>query len=304
MMIHRRALLTGLFASACAPAVATDSPAAPPPQVTPFEAIEQRLAGRVGLFAVDTGSGKSLAHRQDERFAMCSTFKAPLAACILSKVDKHELELGRRIEFSQFAILEHAPVTQAAIKDQTGATAEQAPGTASLTLQELSAAAVVVSDNTAANLLLEQVGGPAGFTAFLRSIGDQTTRLDRDEPTLNTNLPGDPRDTTTPAGMNQTFRTLLLGSALQDASKKLLADWLVECSTGKARLRAGLPAGWRAGDKTGTSGNGAANDVAIAWPPNRPPIVIACYLDAAKASPDELNAAHAEIASIVARTLS
>lgn len=301
MMVHRRALLTGFFASACAPAVGTVSPTTVPAGENSIEAIEQRLAGRVGLFAIDTGSGQSLAHRQDERFAMCSTFKAPLAGCILARVDRGELELGKRVEFAQHAILEHAPVTQQALKDQAGATADQPPATASLTVAQLCAAAVVVSDNTAANLLLEQIGGPAGFTAYLRSIGDTTTRLDRNEPALNNHIPGDPRDTTTPEAMNQTFRTLLLGSALKDASKEQLAAWLVECSTGKARLRAGLPAGWRAGDKTGTSGKGAVNDIAIAWPPDRPPIVIACYLDAAKAKPDELNAAHAEIASIVVK---
>jgi beta-lactamase class A len=173
-----------------------------------------------------------------------------------------------------------------------------------LSVRDLCAAIVEVSDNTAANLLLRLVGGPAAFTAYLRSLGDAQTRLDRDEPSLNTNLPGDPRDTTTPDAMRLTMsRFLFDDQLLSSASRQMLASWLVNCRTGLERLRAGLPAGWRVGDKTGTGANGATNDVACAWPPQHPPLMVACYVDAPGATPAARNAAHVEVARIVARAL-
>jgi beta-lactamase class A len=139
-------------------------------------------------------------------------------------------------------------------------------------------AAVTVSDNTAANLLLATMGGPAGLTAYVRSLGDTMTRLDRNEPTLNTAIAGDPRDTTTPAAMLGDLNTLLLGTALSPASRETLTRWLVENKTGNARIRAGVPKDWRVGDKTGTGANGSTNDIGIVWPPKRAPILIAAYL--------------------------
>lgn len=169
---------------------------------------------------------------------------------------------------------------------------------------ELCKAAVEASDNTAANLLLGLVGGPAALTRYLRSIGDARTRLDRNEPALNSSLRGDSRDTTTPAAMLATMHTVLLGGALSLASRQSLLGWLKASQTGQSRLRTGLPPGWAAGDKTGTGDNGAANDIAIAWPPQRRPILIAAYLGDSRATPEALNAAHARLGGIVSAAFS
>jgi beta-lactamase class A len=168
-----------------------------------------------------------------------------------------------------------------------------------LTLRELAQAAIDVSDNTAANLLLARVGGPAGLTAFFRRFGDATSRLDRDEPMLNMNTLGDPRDTTTPRTMAQLVEAIMT-RALSTPSRELLKSWLVATKTGTARLRAGLPPQFRVGDKTGTGNRGACNDVAMVWPTSGAPAwIIASYLSDSTASLDEMNAAHAEIARIV-----
>jgi beta-lactamase class A len=179
-----------------------------------------------------------------------------------------------------------------------------------MTVEDLAQAAVEQSDNGAANLLLEAAMGPEGFTRFLRANGDAVTRLDRNEPGLNENLPGDERDTTTPDAMARTMiRFLTTDTVLNPRSRETLTQWLVDCQTGLSRLRAGLPQDWRAGDKTGTSASGhnATTDVAIAWPPTanegaRAPIVIACFLSDSTADSDARNAAHADIARIVAET--
>ncbi|WP_437689764.1 class A beta-lactamase [Sorangium sp. So ce176] len=262
----------------------------PPAQTAPALArIEAQLGGRLGVAALDTANGARIGHRAGERFAMCSTFKSLLAACVLARVDQGQLTLDRRIAYRESDLLEHAPVARARLAE------------GSLTVEELCAAAVEVSDNTAANLLLAQIGGPAGLTAYLRGLGDQVTRLDRDEPALNTNLPGDPRDTSTPDAMTDTYRSLLVGDrALREASRARLKAWMVRATTGLARLRAGLPRDWVVGDKTGTGENGIANDVAVAWPPSRAPIVVACFVEAPTASADARNAAHAEVARLVA----
>lgn len=253
-------------------------------------AIERRLGGRLGVAVVDGGSGELLAgHRADERFAMCSTFKAPLAACVLRAVDRGDLALDARIPIHEGDLLDHAPVARARVAE------------GALPIEDLCAAAVEVSDNTAANLLLAQVGGPAGLTAFLRAIGDPVTRLDRDEPTLNTNVEDDPRDTTSPHAMASTMRAIVLGGeVLTTASRDRLVTWMIRSRTGLGRLRGGLPAGWLAGDKTGTGERGAANDVAVAWPPGRVPLVVACYVDAPAASSGARNASHVEVARLVA----
>jgi beta-lactamase class A len=258
-------------------------------------AIEKRLGGRVGVMALDTGSGETIGHRADERFAMCSTFKWALAACVLARVDRGELALDRAVHYEDDDLLEYAPVAHENFDRDTEA--------GSLTLEELCAAAVSISDNTAANLLLDLIGGPPGLTRFLRRHGDEVTRLDRNEPSLNTNLPGDPRDTTTPRAMADTMTTLLLGDALSPESRNRLTRWLIDTKTGLARLRGGLPTDWVAGDKTGTGVNGAANDVAIVWPPDRKPILIAAYLSDSSALPDALNAAHRKIAATVVHEL-
>lgn len=253
--------------------------------------IEALVGGRVGVFAVALDSGKTIAHRADERFALCSTFKLLLAAAVLAEVDEGRLVLEQPIALSPEDIIDHSPVTSVHV------------GQGKMSVEELAAAAVVTSDNTAANLLLARVGGPSGLTSFLRSHGDAVTRLDRTEPTLNTNLPGDPRDTTTPKAMVATLRTLLLTSALSTGSRERLITWMVSSVTGKARLRAGITGDWRVGDKTGTGERGAANDVAIAFPPRRGPILIAAYMSDSASPPSVLNVGHAEIGRLVARQL-
>lgn len=214
-----------------------------------------------------------------------------LAAAVLSKVDKAALKLDRPIPFGRPDLIDHSPVTGAQVKRGR------------MTVEELARATVVTSDNTAANLLLDQIGGPAGLTAFLRAHGDQVTRLDRTEPSLNTNLPGDARDTTSPRAMVGTLKSLLTNSVLSPANRMRLIGWMVACETGGKRLRAGFPQGWRAGDKTGTGKNGAANDVAIAWPADRGPILVAAYLSESPAPPEVLNSAHATLGLHLAREL-
>lgn len=253
--------------------------------------LEAKVGGRLGLFAVDTASGRSIERRPDERFALCSTFKWILAAEVLRAAERGQLSLEERISFGVSDLLDHAPVTRARV------------GEGALTARELARAAVVVSDNTAANLLLARLGGPSGLTAFVREHGDPTTRLDRNEPTLNENAPGDPRDTTSPRAMLRLLESLLCGGALQATSQQSLRAWLSEAQTGQRRLRAGLPAGWEAGDKTGTGQRGAVGDVAIAWPRGRSPVLIVCYLSDSEAELSELEAAHAEAARIVVRSL-
>jgi beta-lactamase class A len=241
----------------------------------------------VGVMALDSGDGFAMGYRADERFAMCSTFKWTLAAFVLAQADRGDIALDERLSFEPEDLLDYAPVA----KEHVTAGA--------LSVEALCQAAVTVSDNTAANLLLDRTGGPAELTAFLRRCGDTVTRLDRNEPSLNTNIPGDERDTTTPRAMVETMQKILLGDVLSSGSRQQLTGWLKDAATGLKRLRAGFPSDWTAGDKTGTGVNGAANDVAIAWPPNRNPILIAAYLSESDASPDALNTAHADIAAAV-----
>jgi beta-lactamase class A len=173
----------------------------------------------------------------------------------------------------------------------------------SMTVGALADAAVTVSDNTAANLVLARLGGPAAFTEFVRSLGDSVTRLDRNEPALNSNDAGDLRDTTSPRAMVTLMNTLLCGKTLAPDSRELLLSWLRACKTGDGRLRAGLPKAWIVGDKTGSGRRGAVNDVAIAFPPKRRAILIAAYLSDSDAALSVLNAALADIGRRVAYEL-
>lgn len=252
--------------------------------------LEARHGGRLGVAALDGTGALLAAHRGDERSALCSTFKCLAAACVLARVDRGAESLDRRVRYGEDALVPYSP-----------ATARHAGDGGGLTVGEPCGAAVTLSDNTAGNLLLDGFGGPAGLTAFLRTLGDGTTRLDRRETALNEAAPGDPRDTTTPAAMAATLRTLVLGAAaLSPASRERLAAWLVGCTTGGKRLRAGVPAAWRVGDKTGTGGNNATNDVAVLWPPGRAPVVVAAYYAEARAPEAERNAVLAEVGRLAA----
>ena len=250
--------------------------------------IEQRVGGVIGVYALDTGSGRELAWRADRRFAMASTFKVVLVAAVLADVDMGRLSLSDELDIGAEPIVSHSPVTGALTAGER------------ISVAALCDAAITQSDNTAANRLLRLVGGPAGLTRFLRAHGDESTRLDRYEVELNSNLRHDERDTTTPRAMVASLRRFLLAGALSSASQRQLQDWMVASLTGSARLRAGLPTDWRIGDKTGTGANGAVNDVAIAWPPGKSPIIIAVYMSGSEAGNATLSAAHADIATLVA----
>ncbi len=261
-----------------------------------FRSIEGVVGGRVGVAALDTGSGRMIGHRQRERFAMASTFKWLLAAGIL-KHAQHGMSLEDEMLFNRDDLLSHSPVCETRIDPETGI--------GRMTLAELCEATVTVSDNCAANLLLVPMMGPEGLTRFFREAGDSVTRLDRNEPSLNENAPGDERDTTTPEAMAQTAARVLAGDGvLRPVMRDELIGWMRASTTGLDRLRAGLPETWNAGDKTGTGGNGAHNDVAIAFPPGRAPIVIASYLSESKASNNMKASAHKEIARLVVEEFS
>jgi beta-lactamase class A len=252
--------------------------------------LEKDNNGRLGVAVLDIGSGETSGHRADERFAMCSTFKMLLAAAVLKRVDAGKESLGRRIPIPATGLLPHSPATQ-----------EHAGG--GMPVLDLCAAIVTLSDNTAANLLLASIDGPAAITRFARSLGDTVTRLDRIEMALNEALPGDPRDTTAPAAMAGNMQKLLLGNKLSAASREQLTAWLIANKTGDERLRAGLTGGWRVGDKTGSNGENTTNDIAIVWPPRQAPVLVAAYLTACAGPEEKRNAVLAQVGRLVAQSL-
>lgn len=247
--------------------------------------LEEKTGGRLGVAIIDTASGEEAGHRADERFPMCSTFKAIAAAAVLARVDAGKERLDRIARYAKKDLVPYSPTTGKHVGE-------------GMSLAALCEAAVTLSDNTAGNILLKAIGGPKGLTAYFRSLGDDVSRLDRNEPTLNEGRHGDPRDTTSPAATAADLRRLVLGDALSAGSRRQLVDWLVATRTGDARLRAGVPAGWRVGDKTGTGDNNTANDIGVIWPPNRAPIIVTAYLTAAKAPMEARNAALAEVARV------
>jgi beta-lactamase class A len=253
-----------------------------------FASLEAKHGGRLGVAALDSATGQSLTYRQDERFPLCSTFKLLAAAAILANADRGTERLDRRIAYSESDLLEYAPVTRANI------------GHGGMTVGDLCAAAIELSDNTAGNLLLAAIGGPAGLTTFTRSLGDAVTRLDRTEPTLNTAIPGDPRDTTSPAAIIADLKALLVDGALTKTSGETLLGWLNNCKTAAKRVRAGLPSDWTSGNKTGSGDNGTANDVAVIQHPGKAPILVAAYFTGSSASPDTRDGVLADVGRIIA----
>jgi beta-lactamase class A len=263
---NRRALL---LAAAAAPFAFVLE--ARPAQASPSASIHRELAtlertsgGRLGICALDMANGADILYRADERFPFCSTFKLILAAAVLARSVEAPGLMEQRIRYGQGDMVHYSPATAEHLAD-------------GMTVTELCRATVELSDNTAANLLTNMLGGPSAVTAYARSIGDREFRLDRLEPALNTAIPGDRRDTSTPAAMAQTVRSLALGDALSTAQRQALQSWLRGSQTGANRIRAGVPSGWEVGDKTGTGDYGTANDVAVLWPPSRKPIVLAIY---------------------------
>jgi beta-lactamase class A len=229
-------------------------------------------------------------HRSDERFPMCSTSKLLTVAGILKRIDTGKLAYDKRVRITVADLVTYSPVTELHIDD-------------GMTILDLCEAALTLSDNTAANLLIAELGGPEAVTSFARSLGDLVTRLDRIEPELNEAEPGDPRDTTSPLAIASNLRAITRAGILNDISAGRLVSWLLSNQTGGARLRAGLPAGWRVGDKTGTGGNGTTNDVAMFWPPGRSPIYLSAYLTETAAAPAEREATLAAVARAVAEIL-
>lgn len=232
----------------------------------PFAALEKQSGARIGVAALDTGSGKSVTWRANERFVMCSTFKLSLAAAILAKADKGGETLDRQISIGSNVPIGVSPTTSKNVGHN-------------MTIAELCEAAVVFSDNGAANTLLATLGGPGALTAFWRTLGDRLSRLDDFE--LKLNIPDGERNTTTPVAMLGDLKAVLSGNTLSPASHKRLLGWMRASTTGVNRLRAGLPAAWQWADKTGTSAEryGLVNDIGIATPPGRGPILIAAYTE-------------------------
>jgi beta-lactamase class A len=246
--------------------------------------IERRHGGRLGVLAVDTGSGRTLAYRADERFLMCSTFKGLLAALILARVDAGQESLGRMIPYGEKDLVFTSPVTKANL----------AKG--AMPIEALCEAMVEVSDNTAAILLMRSAGGPPGLTKFIRGLGDTVTRSDRYEP--DSNQYSGVLDTTTPRAMTTSARKILLGDALTPQSRQKLEDWMIASTPGLKRIRAALPPEWIAGDRPGTSVEGETNDCAIVRPPGRAPLLVAAFYDAPRLSMDDRESVLRETGSV------
>lgn len=294
MSIARRRWLIATLAASTGPAAGPLRAGPASAALSALGALERRHGGRLGVAMLDLGGGPGLAHRADERFAMCSTFKLMLAAATLAQADAGRWALDARLAWSPADAVPHMPVTGA--RD----------GRAGMTLAALAEAAQTHSDNLAANLLLKHLGGPGALTRWMREQGDAVTRMDRLEPEMNRVAPGDERDTTTPAAMAANLARLLQGPMLADASRARLLGWMRDTRTGLRRLRAGLPAGWTAGDKTGTGfGPGLPdrlNDIAIVWPPGgRAPRVIAAYYESPRQGGDSIRARDEAVLAAVGR---
>ncbi|WP_069811853.1 class A beta-lactamase [Streptomyces sp. TP-A0874] len=295
--IGRRTVITALAApllSGCGPGraeqtVRASGDASPSP--LRFRRLEREFHARLGVYAVDTGTGRKIEHRSDERFAMCSTFKTYAAASLLRSHSLSGPFFDRRVRIEEADLVDNSPITEARLGER-------------MTVAELCGAAITHSDNTAGNHLLRLQGGPGAVTRFARSIGDRATRLDRWETELNSALRGDRRDTTTPAAIGEGYRTIALGSVLPAAERKQLISWLKANTTGDERIRAGLPDGWITGDKTGAGSFGTLNDVAVAWPAeDADPIVIALLSDRSKVDAVPDNALLADAAQAVVEAL-
>ncbi|TFW22779.1 class A beta-lactamase [Duganella callida] len=280
----RRTLMLALAAAPLARAAdyLDQSPTSTPLSPTALLArLEQECGGRLGVAALNTGDGRQLLHRADERFPMCSTFKMMASAAVLAR---DPALLKKRIRYDKADLVPHAPVTGKHVGE-------------GMTVAELCEATLQYSDNPAANLLMKELGGPAAVTAFARGIGDTDFRLERWETELNSAIPGDPRDTTTPLAMAKSLHKLVLGDALPPPARKQLKDWMLGNTTGAARIRAGVPSGWPVADKTGAGDYGTVNDIAILWPPGKAPIVLAVYVT----QPGKDDKAHPEVHGEVAK---
>ena len=284
-MLRRRDVLATMAVTLAAPLVGNGQADRTSAAVA---ALEARRGGRLGVCVLDTATRRTAGHRLDERFAMCSTFKFLLAGAVLHAVDLGRLRLGRAVPIPRTGLAPNSP----AVAPLAGR---------AMTVEQLCVGMMTRSDNAAANLLLPLVGDAAGYNAFVRLLGDRMTRLDRTEPDLNMGTPGDPRDTTTPNAMLVSLNAALFGPALNGEARSRLTGWMLANTTGQSRLRAGIPAGWRIGDKTGTGEHGNASDIGVLWPSaGRPPILVTSYLAASRGSRAVQYAAHADVARAIA----
>ena len=252
--------------------------------------VENRLQARVGVVVSDQGGDRTWRHNADQRFPLASTFKVLACGALLHKVDAGDERLDRVIHYKEQDLVTYSPETRQHLDS-------------GMTLGALCEAAITLSDNTAANLLLDRLDGPAGLTRFLRGIGDDSTRLDRREPELNEGTPGDPRDTTTPDAMLASLRALVLDDVLSESSRQQLLQWMKDDKVADALLRAGIPDDWTIGDKTGAGGHGSRAIIAVMWPPQQEPVLAAIYITETDASMDQRNAAIAEIGRALASAL-
>ncbi|HBF78911.1 MAG TPA: class A beta-lactamase [Streptomyces sp.] len=255
-----------------------------------FEELEDEYDARLGVYALDTGTGREVTHRADERFAYVSTFKALLAGAVLRTYGEGGTD--RLITYSEDDLVPDSPVTEKHVD-------------AGMTLDALCDAAVRYSDNTAANLLLGQLGGPKALNALLKRLGDDVTRMERLEPDLSRWDPDSTRDTSTPRAFAENLRAFVLGDVLGDAERARLTHWLRTNTTGDEVIRAGVPKGWTVGDKTGSGiGYGVRNDIAVLWPPDRAPVVVAVMTNRGREGDTHDNRLLAEAASVVTGALS
>lgn len=259
------------------------------PLLEMVRAVEQRLDARVGVALYDPATGETWSYQGDDRFPITSTFKTLACAALLSRVEKGVEDLDRRVAFTEDDLVTYSPVTET----RTGE-----PG---MTLEELCEATMTTSDNSAANFVLEALGGPDSVTGFARDLGDTITRLDRTETTLNEATPGDPRDTTTPNAMVNNLRKLVLGDTLTNGSRDTLTSWLRGNRVSDNLLRAVTPQDWKIGDRSGAGGYGSRSITAVLWPPNREPLVLAIYITETEATFDERNSAIADIGHVVVK---
>jgi beta-lactamase class A len=255
--------------------------------------IERDLGARVGFYMRDLQSGEVITHAADDRFPLNSTFKLLACGAALHSVEQGDARLADTVSIDEIHLVSYSPAVRAHL----------AAGHSVLSLDDACRMTLSVSDNTAANIVLSKIGGPSALTAYLRSIGDEVTRLDRMEPDLNTSVPGDLRDTTTPRAIAHSVEQLLLGEALSAPSRAVLRGWLAEHSVADALFRATLPSNWAIDDRTGAGGYGSRSIVAVLYPPQRQPIIAALFMTETDASFPARNAAIADVgAAIVERT--
>jgi len=247
------------------------------------QAEENALQARVGMTVFDANTGTTWQYRGDERFPLNSTYKTFSCAALLAKVDEKSLSLDQSVSISKEMLVTYSPITEKSLSPQT------------MTFGEVCRAAVSYSDNTAANVVFDAIGGTTGFNSYMRSIGDDQTRLDRKEPELNDATPGDERDTTTPNDIVSSLRKILLGNGLSVSSRNVLTQWMLDDQVAGALLRASLPSNWKIADKTGAGGYGSRSIVAVIWPPSKQPVVVGIYVTQTKASLQASNEAIARI---------